>query len=87
MSGPQPHSHQWPLDENETTEMRAHMHEYQGSNLKHQMPLYQAKARDERWYTNMQFSALKYDAQWSRIMEIWHPCMKEAPKLKTRQML
>ena len=53
MNGPQPHSHQWPRDEKETTEMRAHVHAYREPNLRHKMPLYQSMAGDERWHTNM----------------------------------
>ena len=59
MSRPQPHSHQWPLDENETTEMCAHMHEYQGPNLRHGMPLYQSMVKDETWYKMTHDTALK----------------------------
>ena len=79
VSGPQPHSHQWPCDENERIEMHAHMHECQGPNLRHEIPLYQSMARDERWHTNMQFTALKYDAQWSRIMQTWHTMQARGP--------
>ena len=71
MSGPQPHSHQWPLDENEPTEMCAHMHEYQGLNLRHGMPLYQSMAGDDGWHTNTFDTALNHDKQWSRIVHTW----------------
>ena len=79
MSGPQPHSHQWPLDENETPEKRAHMHKYHGPTLRHQMPLYQSMAGDEGWHTNTYDTALKHDKQWSRIMQTWHTMQSKGP--------
>ena len=61
MDSSQACQNQWPLDENETLEMRARMRANGGPNLRHQMPLYQSMARHGIWYVNMQISALKYD--------------------------
>ena len=80
MSGPQPHSNQWPYDENETTEIHANMHECKEPILRHNMQLQQSMAKDEIWHRMAHDPALKYDAQWSRIMQTLHTMRARWPE-------
>ena len=86
MSGPQPHSQQWPLDENETLEVRARMHANRGPILRH------------KCHSNKAWQGMKHDMQTCKFQyqnmmqnspETWKHgtrCMKWDPKLETRHM-
>ena len=79
MSGPQPHSNQWPYEENETTEIHADVHECKGLILRHQMPLYQSMARDKVWHTNTHDTALKCIKDYPETCEYVTQCMLDDP--------